>query len=438
MLSIGLMSGTSMDGIDAALIKTDGLHHIEEIADISLPYDALFRILLKAAEYAVREAHGQFPTENGFYERSLPAFLQHELQLNAQDTVEKMKALSQYFHGHDNLPITFQQIVQRSTELHAETVNQLLKKVQLTSHDIDVIGYHGQTLFHRPSAKLTIQVGDGNWLAEKIGITVVNDFRRQDVLNGGQGAPFAPLYHQALAARDANIPVVLVNCGGIANVSVITGSDPNHVLGFDTGPGNVLIDRYIRQKTHGRELMDTDGHYGLQGNVNESVLTLLYSHSLTSNVMGYFSLTPPKSLDVADFQLIPELDNLSLADACATLEAFTADTIAQSTQFFNTAVPDTWVLVGGGWHNPVIRRELMARLNRRLGKVMNVITAAEIGWNASAMEAQIFAYLAVRSLKNLPISFPNITCVTTPLCGGYSHVPTQGTTRAVATLLQDK
>lgn len=430
------MSGTSMDGIDAALIETDGEHQIAELGDISCDYDADFGILLKSAEYAVRQLSGNLPAAKAFYQQAIEHYLQNELGVIDTDVSTKVNQLSLYFHGDNEKPITFDQVVQRSTELHADIVSKLLKKTHRSPDEIDVIGYHGQTLLHRPSAKITVQVGDGALLAKITGITVVNDFRRRDVFSGGQGAPFAPLYHQALAIRDHKIPTAVVNCGGIANVTVITGKGLTDVVGFDTGPGNGLIDRYIKQRTHGKESMDRNAKYGSSGRVNEETIKLLYEKSITSHSGDFFRSKPPKSLDIADFSLIPELNILSIQDACATLEAFTADAIVHSTEFFDGVIPTYWILAGGGWNNPVIRRELDIRLKEKLGSQIEVMTADEVGWNSRALEAQIFAYLAVRSLMNLPISVPGTTLVPKPLCGGHAHLPQNGTTPEVAKWLK--
>ena len=322
------------------------------------------------------------------------------------------------------------------TKLNLIFFKQLLKNTELTANKIDVIGYHGQTLFHQPSAKITIQVGNGQQLATATDITVVNDFRTRDIEAGGQGAPFAPLYHQALAIRDDMVPVAIVNCGGIANVTFISGKSTSNVVGFDTGPGNGLIDRYIKRQTQGKEQMDTNGLYGSLGTVDEAVLKLLYEKSVFSQGKNFFLLPPPKSLDIGDLNLIPELDSLSLENACATLEAFTADTIANSTKFFHHQVPQYWILAGGGWHNPVIRHQLRMRLRKKLGENIIIKTADEVGWQSSALEAQIFAYLAVRRLYNLPISVPGTTGVPMPLSGGNIYLSPSGPTKVVAKLLR--
>lgn len=436
MLSIGLMSGTSMDGIDASLLRTDGNILIEERGFESLRYDQEFRILLKAAEYSVRSHSGDLIEAKNFYQKNIENYLVNELKMLPISISEKMKELSRYFHGNENELVTFDQVVERSTRLHAQVVNQLLKKNNFKPEQIDVIGYHGQTLFHRPSVKITIQVGDGNLLAELTKITVVNDFRSRDVKSGGQGAPFAPLYHQALAVRDNTFPVAVVNCGGIANITVITGKTTHDVIGFDTGPGNGLVDRYIKQRTQGKEFMDVNGKYGSKGRVDEKVLHLLHEKSIIVDGNNYFKVTPPKSLDIGNLKLIPELDDLSLEDACATLEAFTADTIINSVEYFKDKSPKYWVLAGGGWNNPVIFRELKERLEKKLGPDIRVMNADEAGWNSQTMEAQIFAYLAVRSLQGVPISVPGTTRVPEPLSGGHAYLPPTGGTEAVNKLLQ--
>ncbi|MGB6976015.1 MAG: anhydro-N-acetylmuramic acid kinase, partial [Gammaproteobacteria bacterium] len=169
--------------------------------------------------------------------------------------------------------------------------------------------------------------------------------------------------------------------------------------------------------------------------VNEIILQALHDKAIIKEGVNYFTLPPPKSLDINDLQLIPELDTLSLEDACATLEAFTAQTIVASLDFVKTELPKNWILAGGGWNNPVILQELKTRLREKWGNTINIMTANDVGWNSQAMEAQIFAYLAVRSLKNLPLSLPSTTRVPKPLSGGQAYVPSYGITTAVKELL---
>ena len=365
-LAIGLMSGTSMDGIDAALIKTDGEDVIEDIDSIAIPYSTEVRTILKESEARIRLSHA------------------------AEEDLTTL-----------------------STSLHIEAVRALLAQSGYGPEDIEVIGYHGQTMYHNPEQKISIILGDGARMARELGINVVNDFRARDIKLGGRGAPFAPLYHLALAKRDDKIPVAIVNCGGIANITIINSEDPNDLIAYDTGPGNGLIDRLVRTRTNGKEHMDRDGKYGKDGMVHENILELLYKKSTFKNDRNFFDQTGPKALDINDMQLIPELDDLSIEDACRTLEAFTADSIMHS---LTGHIPRNWILAGGGWNNPVILSELKARLNGS-----KVMTANEVGWDNGALEAQIFAYFAVRSLKKLPLSFPNTTGVSEPTSGGIVY-----------------
>jgi anhydro-N-acetylmuramic acid kinase len=435
MLSIGLMSGTSMDGIDAALLKTDGKAAIAQIDNVFLPYPPELKILFKMIEYATRQSCGDLLLAQQVFSTRMTEYLQQILGLSVNQTVQKTKQLARFFHQQENQPITFTEIVQRSTELHAQAVNDLLQKTHLTADLIDVIGYHGQTLLHRPADKLSIQIGDGRLLAELTGITVINDFRSRDIAAGGEGAPFAPLYHQALAVNAGRVPAAVINCGGIANVSFITGAAPTDVIGFDTGPGNGLIDRCVKQFTQGREHMDLNGQYGSQGQVHENVISALYANAVNLKPDNFFSRKPPKSLDIGDLEYIPELLNLSLPDACRTLAAFTADSIVNALHTFIKVIPDSVILAGGGWNNPVIRSELENRLSSSISNTIQVVNADDIGWNSQAMEAQLFAYLAVRSLLKLPISLPATTRVPEPLSGGCLHLSPLGPTQEVAKIL---
>jgi anhydro-N-acetylmuramic acid kinase len=437
MLSIGLMSGTSMDGIDASLLETDGSANlIKDLGHTSITYSQEFKILLKGAEYAVRQCVGDLTQAKTCYAQMLAGYLINELKI--ENISETLAQLSSYLYGVENAKrsVTLDDVIEHSTRLHHEAVIKLLKKTGYKAKQIDVIGYHGQTMFHRPSIRVSVAVGNSQSLADKLGITVVSQFRNRDVAAGGEGAPFAPLYHQALAIRDKKVPVAIVNCGGIANITIISSASAADLIAFDTGPGNGLIDRLVKQRTQGKETMDTDGKYGKRGVVNEKMLASLYEKSILKDGKNYFLESPPKSLDIGDMTLIPELALLSLADACATLETFTADTIVSSFKLLRIELPEHWILAGGGWRNPVIFHALESRLKNLVGEQVNILTADKAGWNAQAMEAQIFAYHAVRSLQNKPLSMPGTTRVPTPLSGGQAHVPSTGATRAVEKLIK--
>ena len=416
MFSIGLMSGTSMDGIDAALIETDGTpHHLRTLAGCSILYDRAFSILLKAAEYTVRTYQGDWEAAIAGYPAGIKEYLLHSLRIPAAELDRQYAALAAYLNTNT---LSMAAVTEHSTQLHANLVKTLLNKTKMSAQDIGVIGYHGQTLLHQPNRGISIVIGDGQALAKELGINVVNDFRRQDVEAGGQGAPFAPLYHQALSVRDNKIPLAIVNCGGIANITLIPSDNPNNLIGFDTGPGNALLDQFVKQRTQGQENFDKDGRYGKKGAVDTTVLTALYEQVIDKEAQNYFLKNPPKSLDYGDLKLIAALDRLSLPDACRTLAAFTADSIVHSLDLIQNIPPKHWVLAGGGWKNPVIRTEFEQRLKARLGSKTELFNADELGWSNQYMEAEIFAYLAVRRLNQQPISFPGTTRVPQPLTGG--------------------
>ncbi|HXH54204.1 MAG TPA: anhydro-N-acetylmuramic acid kinase, partial [Gammaproteobacteria bacterium] len=283
MISIGLMSGTSMDGIEAALLETDGSPNIlRPLGHISLAYDPRFKILLKSAEYAVKKYKGNLEQAKIYYTEAIQDYIKEAFNIAADTDVKAHIAqiisdLFLYLYGktgknqsHLNIPLDH--VIEHSTKLHGIAVKNLLKAQKINASQIDVVGYHGQTLFHNPTQKISIVVGNGQQLADELGITVVNDFRSRDIEAGGCGAPFAPLYHYALAVRDNKLPIAVVNCGGISNISLILNDNEENVLGFDTGPGNALIDGLVRQRTQGKKNMDTDGQYGKQGRVDKAVL----------------------------------------------------------------------------------------------------------------------------------------------------------------------
>ncbi len=417
LLSIGLMSGTSMDGVDAALLQTDGEANIHELGHCHLAYPSDFKVLLKVAERAAHQTQGNQAEAAHVFPQALKAYLQEELSWPTHLLQSEIQRLTMQASS-------LAAVIQQSTDWHARAVAQLLKITARSAAEIDVIGYHGQTLYHSPRQKISWQMGDGALLAKLTGIQVIDQFRQQDIQAGGEGAPFAPVYHFYLAKREGKIPAAVVNCGGIANLTLIRDADLTHVMGFDTGPGNGLIDALVKQRTQGIETMDRDGHYGQRGTINPGVLQALWDHAIVQSGQNYFKKCPPKSLDIRDLCLIPELNALSLEDACATLEAWTALTIVQSLQSLGlnaSLVPRYWILAGGGWYNPVIRHTLESQLHALYGKEIRVQTADEMGWNSQALEAQIFAHFAVRSLKKLPLSLPGTTRVPTPLSGGTLH-----------------
>jgi len=306
--AIGLMSGTSCDGVDAALLAGDGLARIEAGPWLTVPYDAEFRS-------ALRGVMGP-----GGADGARVAGVEREL-----------------------------------TRRHAEAVARLLDRAGFEPSRVAVIGFHGQTILHDPHRRRTRQIGDGALLARLTGIDVVCDFRSADVAAGGQGAPLAPLYHAALA-MPLEKPLAVLNVGGVANVTWI-GEGTDALMAFDTGPGNAPIDDWAQRHT-GRP-QDTDGALAFAGHVDELALAELLAHP-------YFAALPPKSLDRDAFDLSP-IQGLSAVDGAATLTEFAACAVDQA-QAYLPAPPRQWIVTGGGRHNPA----LMAALARVLGApVMN-------------------------------------------------------------------
>lgn len=297
-------------------------------------------------------------------------------------------------------------ILEKTTELHAELIAQLISQHK----NINIIGYHGQTTYHNPAEKKSIQLGDPQFIANKFKIPVVFHFRQNDLDHGGQGAPLAPLYHQALLIQAGLDNMAFINCGGISNISVIT---KNKILaGFDTGPGNVLIDKFVQLKTNHKNLYDKNGEFAKQGKIIPDLLELLFLETTEQN---YYLKNPPKSLDIDNIKFPELLHTVDLYDGCATLAAFTAQMIARSIpDFINYAV-----ISGGGAQNPAI----VNSLKNFLPKETIVKTADEMGWSTTYMEAELMAWLAVRSVKKLPLSIPETTGVSKPVTGGEIFYP---------------
>jgi anhydro-N-acetylmuramic acid kinase len=408
--AIGLMSGTSMDGIDAALMETDGTPtYVRFRGAVSLTYTPSFARLLKALEYTAQLCGGDLEAIQANFTRC------------GQEYAAQLGQKEALFDGAPwpDAP-TVEGIIDHSTRLHAKAVQALLAQSGLEAAQVSVVGYHGQTLYHNPSLGRSLIVGDGKALAALTGIDVVNDFRRADLAAGGQGAPFAPLYHQALALQKGTFPAAFVNCGGIANITFVPDGNPHNLMAFDTGPGNALIDRFVRQRTHGRESMDQDGRYGLAGQVDEGVLAQLYAQGALRGQVNMLTQPPPKALDSGDVHLISALDSLNLEDGCATLAAFTARTLMDSLRSYKAPCPRYWFLAGGGWKNPTIYQAFRTALLSHCPDAI-IQHASDAHWRGDSLEAELFAYLAVRHVRGLPLSYPGTTGVPQPLCGGVLH-----------------
>jgi anhydro-N-acetylmuramic acid kinase len=360
------MSGTSLDGIDVAWLETDGGDVVE-----------------------------RGPSATYFYRPEQQALL-HEALEAAKPMTDRTAR-----------PGILAGVERELTDWHATAVHRFCEEYRLNLSEIDVIGFHGQTVLHRPDIRLTVQLGDGQALARRLGVAVAYDMRAADVAAGGQGAPLVPVYHRALAARIEDRPLAFVNIGGVANMTWIgRGGD---LVAFDTGPGNALLNDWCERHTD--VPFDRDGALAASGVLDtEAFMALATSR--------YFEKPAPKSLDRNGFD-ISMLEGLSPADGAATLTHFTATSIARGVGHVPER-PRLYVICGGGRRNPALMREI-AGLLEPLGE--RVLAAEQVGLDGDAMEAEAWAYLAVRCLNGLPITFPGTTGVPQPLAGGVVARP---------------
>lgn len=354
ILALGLMSGTSRDGIDAALLLTDGESHVEPKGFLTIAYDHEFQ-------------------------RRLGQACARALELTRPGPDPLIDAVSAELAG-----------------LHAIAVHRLLAATGTAREDVALIGFHGHTIAHRPNAGWTWQTGNASLLAAATRIPVIHDFRSADVAAGGQGAPLAPGYHRARSTTLGR-PIGVLNLGGVGNLTWFTKTDWGS---FDTGPANALIDDWVR--ACGKGSYDKNGQLAATGSVQETILTAMLD-------LPWFDASPPKSLDRDDFD-IAAVRTLSPSDGAATLTAFTAETIRLA---LGHVPPLARLLVtGGGRHNPT----LMAMIEARTG--VRTAPVEAVGWNGDALEAEAFGWLAVRSSRGLPLSWPETTGVPQPLTGG--------------------
>jgi anhydro-N-acetylmuramic acid kinase len=363
MRVLGFMSGTSLDAVDMAVLETDGeaIQGFGPAGERKLT-EATRALALEATEAAKSWARGTPP------------------------------------------PAVFAVAAQAVADEHFDAAAAFLAANGLSWRDLDLIGFHGQTVLHeRPTAAgvgRTVQLGDGERLARRAGVPVAFDFRTADVAAGGEGAPLAPVYHAARAAASGlEAPVAVLNLGGVANITLIP--EDGRLFAFDTGPANGMIDLWVQSRTERR--YDEGGALARAGRVDHAVLGALLAHP-------YFLAEGPKSLDRYDFPLDP-VERLSLEDGAATLTAFTAATVALGVR----ACPETpraLIACGGGRHNPALMQAIAERLDAP------VMAAEDLDWRGDAIEAEAFAYLAARCVRGLPISFPGTTGVPAPMTGG--------------------
>jgi anhydro-N-acetylmuramic acid kinase len=357
--ALGLMSGTSMDGIDIALIETDGEAHVRRLASGGVAYEPLFRDRLRGA---LRDA------------------------LAITERRER--------------PGDLAAVEAELTRLHADAALRFIGDRMLQPSAIDVIGFHGQTVLHRPDMGLTVQLGDGAALAAATGIDVVHDMRAADCAAGGQGAPLVPIYHFAMAAKVSERPIAIVNIGGVANITYINRRDLE-LVAFDTGPGNAMLDDWMLMRTNA--ILDQGGALAARGTVHDDYVSAYFRHD-------FFALAAPKSLDRNAFD-VALVDPLSTEDGAATLAAFTAAAIARAREHLPEA-PRMWVIAGGGRRNRTLMTMLAAHVDAP------VVPIEALGFDGDSVEAEAWAYLAVRSLDGLPLSYPGTTGVPAEMTGG--------------------
>ena len=365
LTALGLMSGTSLDGVDVALIVTDG-RQIKTLGPSGYrPYSAGERSLLREA---------------------------------LADAV--------HIARREERPGRLREAEHAVTVAHAEAIAAFLAQNRLKPEDIDIVGFHGQTVLHRPERRLTVQIGDAQALAKAVHIPVMHDFRAADVDFGGQGAPLVPVYHRALVqSLSREGPIAVVNIGGVSNITYIDGDDV--LIACDTGPGNALLDDFMHRTTG--QAFDQDGRIAAQGTPDQTWVAKALE-------LPFFALPPPKSLDRNDFSALA-LGDVVPADGAATLTAFTVAAIARIVPLLPKP-PASWIVCGGG-----ARNHTMMRMLRELVAPAPVESADAFGWSADAMEAQAFGFLAVRGMKGLPLSYPTTTGVPMAMTGGVMARP---------------
>lgn len=354
--AIGVISGTSMDGIDVSVVETDG-------------------------EVFVEPGPGRI--------FSYPAELRQTLQ---ELIAEPARA--------QNEPL--EDLERAVTQAHIGAIRRFMEETGTPAKNVSLIGFHGQTVYHRPEIRFTRQLGLGAMVAQELGIDTVDRFRHADVASGGEGAPFVPLYHRALASSLPQ-PIMVLNLGGVGNVTYIDGGT---VIAFDTGPASALLDDFILRR---RGLsFDENGRLAASGRVNERLVAEFMSNP-------FFERPAPKSLDRQDFHARARgVEVLSDEDGAATLAAFTIESVVAALRHV-PRVPQRWLVTGGGRLNA----HFMERLHERLGVPVDPVES--VGWNGDFLEAQAFGYLAVRSVLGLPLSLQTTTGVPYPMPGGELH-----------------
>ena len=363
--ALGLMSGTSGDGVDASVISSDGFGDYNEVINKYFKYD-------------------------------------QKIYENLHNLKGKILKFDDLKKNENEINILEREI----TLFHAKIVNEILK---LTDRKIDFLGFHGQTIYHNPLEKISKQIGDGKLLSQLTKKTVIYNFRQNDIENGGEGAPLAPLFHSLIVKKKKiELPVCILNIGGIANVTLISQYDENNLLSRDLGPGNCLIDEWVRNNT--KDKFDNNGDIAKKGKTNELILNQALDNF--ENRTNQSTL----SFDTKDFSL-GFVRGLSLEDGAATLTDFTGTVIAHELLKFLSKEQDKFwkVLVCGGG---VKNLTLLKKIQNQLPKNFSLQNINTFGVDGDYVESQAFAFLAIRSILKLPISFPSTTGCKKPSSGG--------------------
>ena len=369
--AIGLMSGTSMDGVDVSLIKSDGFNQFTNILDEYFEYnESLHQELIELRNLII----------------NINDLKQHSSRLN--------------------------KLEREITVFHSKIVSDLSIKYQ---NEIDFVGFHGQTIFHNPEQKISKQLGDGKLMSQLVKKKVIYDFRQEDIANKGQGAPLTPIFHNLLSRRinekhQINFPICFLNIGGISNITKIIKKDKkleDNLEAFDSGPGNCMIDEWVRKNS--KNSFDENGSIAKSGKINQLIL---------NQVIDNFKIDSfDKSLDVKDFD-ISFARGLSLEDGCATITNFTAYLIAKGIEHANGSndKPIKYLICGGGRKNSFLIQSIKDYLTNK--KNISLSSIDDYDLDGDYIESQAFGYLAIRSFLNLPISYPKTTGCELPTVGG--------------------
>jgi anhydro-N-acetylmuramic acid kinase len=381
-LSLGLMSGTSMDGVDVSIIQSDG----------ETQYNGLY---------------------DRFYEYSEDIY--NNLS-NLRDKITKNKKPNNNKILLESLSQEFNEIEKKITLFHLDIVSEVLKETNLP---VDLIGFHGQTIFHNPEEKTpqknkSIQLGNGKLLSKLLNKTVVYNFRENDLKNGGAGAPLTPIFHLLLAKKKLKqneLPALVLNLGGIANITLINNfvNNENSLYASDIGPGNCLIDKWVRKKI--KEKYDESGSLAKSGKVNKVILDKAIRNWINGLENNF---KHPVSHDIGDYDY-SFANNLSLEDGAATITAYSSEIYSH---FINkitddNSYPKLIIVCGGGRKNEFLMKSFQNKVNCPLVKI------DDFNIDGDFIESQAFAYLAIRSFLKLPISFPSTTGVKMPCNGGH-------------------